>query len=338
MKNVCLSAKASNSKHTKNTNYKKNNNNINLLVEEIDTVYNIKDPSGTSNYNRNKMFLKLNVNNSILNFELDSGSPVTIINSIDKIKYFKNIKLQSSELQLVSYCDQKINLIGFIFVLVTLPESPDASITLKLYVVDSNRHQLLGREWMHALHIDWNKIFNNKMEISQLSSSRNNTTTTSTTTFDADKELQLLKAKYTNVFSQTMGKIKDLKARIILKDNARPVFIKSRSVPFSIKDAVEKELLDLEKNGIITKVNSSNWGTPIVPVRKANNTVRICADYKVTVNQNILVDKHPIPTIEELFATMAGGIKFSKIDLSKAYLQIEVHESDREINSYFKYS
>ena len=53
----------------------------------------------------------------------------------------------------------------------------------------------------------------------------------------------------------------------------------------------------------------------------------------MTVNQNIIVDKHQIPTIEELIATITGGIKFSKIDLSKAYLQIEVHESNREIRT-----
>ena len=69
----------------------------------------------------------------------------------------------------------------------------------------------------------------------------------------------------------------------------------------------------------------------MVVVRKSNNEVRICADYKVTINQVLLVDEHPLPTIDELFSKMAGGKKFSKIDLSKAYLQLEVHPNDRHL-------
>lgn len=43
------------------------------------------------------------------------------------------------------------------------------------------------------------------------------------------------------------------------------------------------------------------------------------------------IDSHPLPTIEELFADMAGGQKFTKIDLSQAYLQLEVASDSREI-------
>lgn len=38
-----------------------------------------------------------------------------------------------------------------------------------------------------------------------------------------------------------------------------------------------------------------------------------------------------MPTIDELFATMAGGKKFTKIDLQQVYLQLEVREEDREL-------
>lgn len=37
-----------------------------------------------------------------------------------------------------------------------------------------------------------------------------------------------------------------------------------------------------------------------------------------------------LPTLDELFYTIAGGDKFSKIDLKQAYLQMEVHPEDRE--------
>lgn len=44
-----------------------------------------------------------------------------------------------------------------------------------------------------------------------------------------------------------------------------------------------------------------------------------------------MIDEHPLPTINELFASMAGGTKFTKIDLQQAYLQLEVHEEDRKL-------
>ena len=62
---------------------------------------------------------------------------------------------------------------------------------------------------------------------------------------------------------------------------------------------------------------------------KADGSVRICVDFKVTVNPCLKVDDYPMPSIEQLFKTMAGGKKFSKIDITKAFLNIEVHPDDR---------
>lgn len=116
-----------------------------------------------------------------------------------------------------------------------------------------------------------------------------------------------------------------------LKPDVKPKFIKARRVAFPLWEKVEKELENQVAEGLLLKVDKSEWATPIVVVPKADGSVRICGDYKVTVNQNLLVDEHPLPTIEELFGRMAGGIKFSKIDLSRPYLQLEVDPADRNV-------
>ncbi|XP_039306745.1 uncharacterized protein K02A2.6-like [Solenopsis invicta] len=87
----------------------------------------------------------------------------------------------------------------------------------------------------------------------------------------------------------------------------------------------------LVKDGILEKVNTSRWATPIVQVLKKNNRVRLCGDFSVTSNPNLVIDEHPLPTVDELFAAMAGGTKFTKIDLEQAYLQLEIREEDREL-------
>ena len=59
--------------------------------------------------------------------------------------------------------------------------------------------------------------------------------------------------------------------------------------------------------------------------------MRICGDYKVTLNQQINIDQYPLPRPKELFAALAGGEQFTKIDLSEAYLQMEVDDASKEL-------
>ena len=64
--------------------------------------------------------------------------------------------------------------------------------------------------------------------------------------------------------------------------------------------------------GVIEKVRYSEWAAPIVPVVKPDNSIRVCGDYKVTVNSVLEIDQHPLPNPEELFVELSEGEKFSK--------------------------
>ena len=97
-----------------------------------------------------------------------------------------------------------------------------------------------------------------------------------------------------------------------------------------MKPKVEAELKRLEKKGIPHKVKFGDWATPIVPVAKSNGTVRICGDYKTTANPQLQTEEYPLPRIDDIFAKLAGGQKFTKIDLRQAYHQMEVEEESQE--------
>ena len=89
---------------------------------------------------------------------------------------------------------------------------------------------------------------------------------------------------------------------------------------------MEAELDRLEAEGIIEKIDSSEWAAPIVPIPKGDGNIRVCGDYKITINPYLVVDQHPLLKPEELFSSLSGGQKFSKIDLSHAYQQMVLEE------------
>ncbi|XP_031427059.2 uncharacterized protein K02A2.6-like [Clupea harengus] len=99
----------------------------------------------------------------------------------------------------------------------------------------------------------------------------------------------------------------------------------------SLISPVEAELKRLTELGVISPLGNSEWATPVVPVIKKDGTVRLCGDFKVTLNQALCVDRNPISRIEDIFASLAGGQHFSKLDLSNAYLQMEVEEKCRKL-------
>ena len=74
------------------------------------------------------------------------------------------------------------------------------------------------------------------------------------------------------------------------------------------------------------------WASPIVCVRKACGAIRICGDFKTTLNPCIYmyVDPHPLPRFEDLMSKITGSKHFTKIDLTEAYLQMEVDEQSRK--------
>ena len=76
----------------------------------------------------------------------------------------------------------------------------------------------------------------------------------------------------------------------------------------------------MQEQGIIVSAEFSQWGTPLVCVAKTYGTVRLCGDYKCTVNMEIKTESYAIPTTDEVGTLqLAGGTKFSKIDLKCAY-------------------
>ena len=173
-------------------------------------------------------------------------------------------------------------------------------------VVAGNGPSLFGQNWLKYIQLDWKQIASVRVN---------------------SHGLQALLQKHDDLFKDELGTVKPHKATLHVKADATPRFFKPRPVPFAIKEAIGKQLDSLEKQGIIKKVCSSEWAAPIVPVPKKDGRFRLCGDYKVTINQAISVDQYPLPKPEDLFA---NGSRFTKLDLSQAYLQLKLDDASMQ--------
>lgn len=87
----------------------------------------------------------------------------------------------------------------------------------------------------------------------------------------------------------------------------------------------------LVKEGTLEPVQLADWASPIVAVLKSDQkSVRICGDFKQTVNPVSKLDCYPIPKVEDLFARLAGGKSFTKLDLSQAYQQLPLDDQSKQ--------
>ncbi|XP_060774184.1 uncharacterized protein K02A2.6-like [Neoarius graeffei] len=125
--------------------------------------------------------------------------------------------------------------------------------------------------------------------------------------------------------------MKDITVKLTIKPGSMPKCLKARPVPYAIKPKVEAELDRLVESGVLEQVRTSDWATPIVPVIKKDGSLRICGDFKVTVNPVLAAEQYPLPLIDDIFSGLAGGQKFSKIDLCQAYLQMHVVPESQEL-------
>ena len=249
---------------------------------------------------------QLVVNDKPIAMEVDTGASVSLINKDTYMHTWAQDsapKLQKTDTTLRSYTGNDIPLMGVTDVTVT-HEGQQAE--LQLYIVDNNTPNLMGRDWMDAIKLNWKRI-------SRVTVSEND-----------------IISQYPELFTEGLGSVTGHKGHIYVDKDAQPRFYKPRQIPYAMKDKVDKEIDRLLAEGIISPIKMNDWAAPIVPVLKANGEVRLCGDFKVTINQASKLDKYPLPKISDLYATLSGGETYSRLDLSNAYLQINLDEESRK--------
>ena len=249
----------------------------------------------------------MELNGQLVPMELDTGATVSLISHSTQQRLFADVPLEKSDVQLATYTAEPIPVLGVMKVCV---KYGDYCGTEHLYVVPGNGPTLLGRDWLQSIRLNWSSL-----GIGSVSSS--------------PRSLESLLQKYEEVFRKEVGTMQRFKAKLVVNPGAKPRFCRPRSVPYALREAIERELDRLESEGVVERVSHSDWAAPIVAVPKQDGSVRIWGDYKVTVNSALDIDQYPLPRPEDLMTCLSGGRRFTKLDLSSAYQQMLLEEESR---------
>ena len=107
-----------------------------------------------------------------------------------------------------------------------------------------------------------------------------------------------------------------------------------RSTPFYARKDIEKKLKQLQDLDIIEDVDGRTpWVSPLVAVPKSSGDIRVCVDMR-RVNEAILRERHPIPTLEETLQDLDGATVFSKLGVHRGYHQVELHPDSRILTTF----
>ncbi|XP_071953858.1 uncharacterized protein [Antedon mediterranea] len=172
-----------------------------------------------------------------------------------------------------------------------------------------------GRDWLNVIKLNWQECFHNNY-VNKL---------------ECRDALKQLLDKHEGLFKEELGLLKHIKADVLLKGDAKPMISKAYRVPYALRSDVDTELDRLVNIGVLTPVTHSQWASGIVTVRKKDGSVRLCGNYKPTINPVLQSVAPPNINVDDILSNLAGGETFTKLDLAQAYNQMELSDESKKV-------
>ncbi|UYV68431.1 K02A2.6-like [Cordylochernes scorpioides] len=289
----------------KNGNWRSDRNNCSIdeEAEATNGLFNINQVKDTSNMR--SYMVKVRTSGRDMNMLIDSGTGKNIISEKTYIETWvksERPRIEKDSTKLVQWNRQRLSILGKIKADVKVNKR---SITMEFLVIEGPGPNLIGREAFDQIGIgfEWINYSDNVCQITE---------------------------EFMDVFKEKLGQYRGPPIHIKIKTLGKPTFLRARTLPYAIRPKVEEALRKMEEQGILTPVEFTRFATPIVPVLKRDGSIRICGDYRSTVNI-VESDTFPVPAAADLQDNLAGGKVFSKLDLKDAYQQLVVDEETAEL-------
>ena len=143
--------------------------------------------------------------------------------------------------------------------------------------------------------------------------------------------VQRLLKQYEDVFPKELPKqLPPLRGEADLRINLQPNSSPPSTPPFRMSSVelteLKKQIDNLLAHGFI-KPSLSEYGAPVLFVRKKTGELRMCIDYR-RLNAVTIKNSYGLPRIEELLDSIQGAKYFSTLDLNSGYHQLRVHPND----------
>lgn len=153
------------------------------------------------------------------------------------------------------------------------------------------------------------------------------------------KEIEELITEFSDIFEEPTSLPpfrENHNHKITLMEGSNPVNQKPYRYAVYQKNEIDKMVKALLEAGTV-QPSSSPYASPVVLVKKKDNTWRLCVDYR-KLNTMTIKDRFPIPLIEDLMDELGGSSIYSKIDLRAGYHQVRMHLDDIQKTAFRTHS
>ena len=270
-------------------------------------------------------YVMLPVKGHITTLKVDTGSQVNIMPFKDLNKIVgSNPQINACTHNLVSYSDDKLTVLGT----ATLPvkSKTDVEHELTFHIVETNQPGLLGLTASQGLGLI-KVVMVAKTEEEQTEPDKSE----EVTKLSEELKEEVLQ-KYTQVFTG-LGRL-EKPYHIEVDPTVTPVVNPPRTVPAALRDRVKEELDDMERRGVVRKVEEpTDWVNSMAIVEKPNGSLRICLDPR-HLNKAKKREHFQLPTIEDITTRMANAKWFTKLDANRGYWQIPLDEESQLLTTF----
>lgn len=129
--------------------------------------------------------------------------------------------------------------------------------------------------------------------------------------------------------------VKPIKSCVSLKitlEDEIPIYQSPRRLAVCERQSVNKQIDQWLNEGIIQN-SRSNYSSPIVLVKKKDNSHRICVDYR-KLNKKIIKDRYPLPVVEDVLEKLYDSSVFTTLDLKNGFFHVDVEQNSRKFTSF----